>query len=77
MAYERHFCHGGYDNPILAEESNGTLAGHGRLLAPAALGQAQAPAVRLGHFSEAQERAYFIVDNQLAATAGWDETTLS
>ena len=64
----------GFTNPILVDESNGILAGHGRLMAARQLGLAEVPVVRLEHLSEAQKRAYIIADNQLAATAGWDES---
>ena len=67
----------GFTNPILVDESNGILAGHGRLMAARQLGLAEVPVVRLEHLSEAQKRAYIIADNQLAATAGWDETLLA
>src|SRR3954453_10271982 len=67
----------GFTNPILVDESNGILAGHGRLPAARQLGLNEVPVVRLEHLSEARKRAYIIADNQLAATAGWDETLLA
>jgi DNA modification methylase len=67
----------GFTNPILVDESNGILAGHGRLMAARQLGLKEVPVVRLEHLSEAQKRAYIIADNQLAATAGWDDELLA
>ena len=67
----------GFTNPILVDESNGILAGHGRLMAARQLGLMEVPVVRLEHLSEAQKRAYIIADNQLAATAGWDDELLA
>ena len=67
----------GFTNPILVDESNGILAGHGRLMAARQLGLNKVPVVRLEHLSAAQKRAYVIADNQLAATAGWDEMLLA
>jgi len=67
----------GFTNPILVDEGNGILAGHGRLMAARQLGLKEFPVVRLEHLSEPQKRAYVIADNQLAATAGWDETLLA
>jgi DNA modification methylase len=67
----------GFTNPILVDETDGILAGHGRLLAARQLGLNEVPVVRLEHLSEAQKRAYVIADNQLAATAGWDEALLA
>lgn len=62
----------GFTNPILIDEDNGLIAGHGRLLAAIKLGMAELPAVRLGGLSEAQRRALVIADNKLAMNAGWD-----
>ena len=67
----------GFTNPILVGEANGILAGHGRLMAARQLGLAEVPVVRLEHLSEAQKRAYVIADNQLAATAGWNDERLA
>jgi DNA modification methylase len=67
----------GFTNPILVDETSGILAGHGRLMAARQLGLAEVPVVRLEHLSEAQKRAYVIADNQLAATAGWDQMLLA
>ena len=67
----------GFINPILVDETNSILAGHDRLLAARQLGLAEVPVVRLEHLSGAQKRTYVIADNQLAATAGWDETLLA
>jgi DNA modification methylase len=67
----------GFTNPILVDETNGILAGHGRLMAARQLGLAEVPVVRLEHLSEPQKRAYIIADNQLAATAGWNDELLA
>ncbi|MGD9509707.1 MAG: site-specific DNA-methyltransferase [Geminicoccaceae bacterium] len=67
----------GFTNPILVDETNGILAGHGRLMAARQLGLNEVPVVRLEHLSEAQKRAYVIADNQLATTAGWNDELLA
>jgi DNA modification methylase len=67
----------GFTNPILVDEADGILAGHGRLMAARELGLAEVPVVRLGHLTPAQKRAYVIADNQLALRAGWDATLLA
>ncbi|MDH3663946.1 MAG: site-specific DNA-methyltransferase, partial [Alphaproteobacteria bacterium] len=67
----------GWTNPILIDETDGILAGHGRLQAARHLGLAEVPVVQLSHLSEAQKRAYVIADNQLALQAGWDEQLLA
>ena len=62
----------GFTNPILIDEENGIIAGHGRLLAAAKLGLEIIPTVRLVGLTEAQKKAYVIADNQLALNAGWN-----
>ena len=67
----------GFTNPILVDEADGILAGHGRLMAARELGLAEVPVVRLGHLTPAQKRAYVIADNQLALRAGWNDELLA
>ncbi|MDH3662392.1 MAG: site-specific DNA-methyltransferase [Alphaproteobacteria bacterium] len=67
----------GWTNPILIDETDGILAGHGRLQAAKHLGLSEVPVVQLSHLTEAQKRAYVIADNQLALQAGWDEQLLA
>ncbi|AOF53702.1 hypothetical protein BKG91_03440 [Rodentibacter caecimuris] len=62
----------GFCNPILIDEDNGIIAGHGRLLAAQKLNLESVPAVRLVGLTKAQRKAYIIADNQLALNAGWD-----
>jgi len=66
----------GFTNPILIDEDNGIIAGHGRLSAARKLGIDEVPCLRLGHLTDAQKRAYVIADNRLALNAGWDEEML-
>lgn len=62
----------GFTNPILVDEDNGIIAGHGRLLAARKLGIGDIPCIRLVGLTDAQKKAYVIADNQLALNAGWD-----
>ena len=66
----------GFTNPILIDEDNGVIAGHGRLLASKKLKLDQVPCIVLSGLSEAQRKAYVIADNQLALNSGWDLDTL-
>jgi DNA modification methylase len=61
----------------LIDETNGIIAGHGRLLAAQLLKIKSVPCIRLGYLSESQKRAYVIADNKLALNAGWDDALLS
>lgn len=63
----------GFNNPVLIDDANGVIAGHGRLLAAQRLGLDEVPCIRLGHLTDTQRRAYIIADNRLAETGGgWD-----
>jgi len=66
----------GFTNPILVDDDNGVIAGHGRLAAARQLGLNEVPTVRLSDMSQAEIRAYVIADNKLAENAGWDRNLL-
>ena len=67
----------GFCNPILIDDGNQVLAGHGRLEAAKVLGLDVVPTCRLSHLSEADKRAYLLADNRLAEKAGWDKELLA
>ncbi|KVH51192.1 hypothetical protein WJ39_08545 [Burkholderia diffusa] len=67
----------GFTNPVLIDEANRILAGHGRLLAAQSLGMAEVPCVVLSGMTDTQRRAYILADNQLALRAGWDNELLA
>lgn len=67
----------GFTNPILIDEQNGVIAGHGRLLAARKLNLDDVPCIRLEGLTDAQKRAYVIADNKIAINAGWDEKLLA
>ena len=66
----------GFTNPILIDEDNGIIAGHGRLQAAQLLGMDTVPTISLKGFTEAQKKAYVIADNKLALNSGWDDELL-
>jgi len=68
----------GWTNPIIIDEDDKVLAGHGRLLAAAKLGIDMVPTICLSHLSAAQRRAYIILDNRLSEVGGtWDKKLLA
>src|ERR1700736_2314001 len=62
----------GFCNPILIDDANQIIAGHGRVEAAKLLGLEGVPTLRIAHLSEAEKRAYVMADNRLAELAGWD-----
>jgi len=67
----------GWTNPILIDDADNIIAGHGRLEAAKSLGLERVPTIRLTDLSDAQIRAYIIADNKLAENAGWDKELLA
>ena len=67
----------GFTNPVLIDDENGIIAGHGRVLAAQLLGLADVPCIRLSHLNETQRRAYVLADNRIALNSGWDDAMLA
>jgi DNA modification methylase len=67
----------GFTNPVLVDERNQIIAGHGRVAAARELGLPEVPTLRLSHLSEVDKRAYILADNRLAEKAGWDREVLA
>src|SRR5260370_28782100 len=66
----RSFDQFGFTNPVLIDETGMVLAGHGRLEAAKLRGMKTIPVLRIEHLSDAEKRAYALVDNKLAEKAG-------
>jgi DNA modification methylase len=66
----------GFTNPIIIDEDNGIIAGHGRVMAAKKLGIDEVPCIQVTGWTKAQKKAYVIADNKLALNAGWDEEML-
>lgn len=67
----------GFNNPILIDEHNSIIAGHGRLAAAQKLEMNTVPTILLEGLSEAQRKAYVIADNKLTENGGWDYDILA
>lgn len=67
----------GFNNPVLVDGEGTIIAGHGRVMAARKLGLNEVPAIKLGHLTENQKKAYIIADNRLALNAGWDTEMLT
>jgi len=66
----------GFTVPLLIDEDNGVLAGHGRLLAAIKLGLADVPCVVARGWDEDKKRSYAIADNKLGLNSQWDDELL-
>jgi hypothetical protein len=62
----------GFTAPVLVDENNLILAGHGRLEAAKLAGMEEVPVRVIEGLTEAQKRAYVLADNRIALNAEWD-----
>lgn len=67
----------GWTNPLLIDEENLIIAGHGRLAAARQLGMREVPCIRVVGLSDAEKRALILSDNKIAMNAGWDDKLLA
>lgn len=61
----------GFNQPIVIDENNVILVGHGRLLAAQKLGLKTAPVLKKTGLTETQKKAYRILDNKLQNDSTW------
>jgi ParB-like chromosome segregation protein Spo0J len=66
----------GWTQPVLIDENDRIIAGHGRVLAGLKLGLDEVPVMIARGWSDAKIRAYVIADNRLAENATWDREML-
>ena len=62
----------GFTVPILIDENDMILAGHGRHAAASQMNMERVPVIRRTGLSEAQKRAYIIADNKITMNAVFD-----
>jgi len=65
-----------FTNPILIDQDNNVIAGHGRLQAARLLNIEEVPTISLSHLTPLQQRAYVLADNKIALDATWDNDLL-
>jgi ParB-like chromosome segregation protein Spo0J len=66
----------GFLAPIIADDDNTIIAGHGRVLAAQLLELDKVPVIRAAHLTPAQMRAYVIADNKLSDNSQFQFDTL-
>lgn len=67
----------GFTVPILIDDTDVILAGHGRVEAAKRMGIQKVPTILISDLTEGQKRAYIIADNRLAQLSGWDADLLT
>ena len=67
----------GFTAPLLADENNVILGGHGRFTAAQDIGLLEVPVIRISGLRDAEKRALALADNKIAANAGWDRKILA
>jgi DNA modification methylase len=66
----------GFNVPLLIDDQQKVIAGHGRLMAARKMGWDTVPAIQLSHLTESQRMAFLIADNRLTENSSWDERML-
>jgi hypothetical protein len=67
----------GFVVPILIDENQVIIAGHGRYAAGLLLGLKQVPVIQVRGLPEAKRRALALADNKIGEHAGWDREILA
>lgn len=62
----------GWTTPVLLDDADGIICGHGRVLAAKLLGIVEIPCMVAKGWSDEQKRAYVLADNQIQNNATWD-----
>ncbi len=67
----------GFNVPVLIDDQNRIVAGHGRVLAAKKLGLEEVPVIAINHLSEPQKNAFMLADNRLQELGGgWNDDLL-
>ena len=66
----------GFITPVIIDENNTILVGHGRTAAAINAGLHEVPYRRITGLTDDQKRAYILADNRLSDIAEWDEKLL-
>lgn len=67
----------GFINPVLIDEENNVIAGHGRIEAAKRLKLKELPAIVIEGMTETEKQAYIIADNRLSELAMWDNRIIA
>ncbi|MFO1148309.1 MAG: DNA methyltransferase [Alsobacter sp.] len=67
----------GFLVPIIVDQGNVIIAGHGRWAAAQQLGLQTVPVIRAAHLTSAQVKAFRLADNRLGELSSWDKGALA
>jgi len=67
----------GFAKPVLIDEDDTIIAGHGAVQAAIKIGMAQVPVIVAVNWSDEDKRAYLIADNRLHDLSAWDKNLLA
>ena len=67
----------GFLNPVIVDENNMILVGHGRVEAAKLEGMQEVPVRKITGLTEQQKKAYILADNMLSDLSGWDYEKLN
>lgn len=66
----------GFQVPVLVDEGDVILAGHGRVEAAKRLGMRRIPTIQAAGLTEDQKKAFLVADNKLVEAGGWNDDIL-
>lgn len=66
----------GFTVPILIDENNNIIAGHGRIEASKLLEIKEVPTIEIANLTDEEKKALIIADNQLTLNSNWNEQFL-
>jgi hypothetical protein len=67
----------GWGRPIIIDETDTVLAGHGARLAAIELELTKVPTLKIDGLSEDEKRAFIIMDNKLSLNSTWNDDLLA
>jgi ParB-like chromosome segregation protein Spo0J len=67
----------GFNVPVLIDQLDNVIAGHGRLLACALTAVDHVPVIRLAHLTATQAKAFSLADNRLTEISTWNDHLLA
>lgn len=66
----------GFAVPVLVDEDNMILSGHGRVQAAKKLKMRRVPVINVSNLTDEQKKAFLIADNKLTERGGWNDEAL-